>query len=92
MRVFETESMFDKENCEWVETYLIDGFEVEAEEYFKEIELEPIDEDLDKYSLQDYITDEYVEEIQGVMCPHCLKEILARYFIDMMDSFEDDED
>jgi hypothetical protein len=88
MRVFETESMYDKESSEWVETYLIDGHEVEAEEYFEEMENESSE---DEESLQDLITDDYVEELQGVMCPHCIKEILTRYFIDMVESFSDEE-
>jgi hypothetical protein len=45
MRAFETTSMYDKENEEWMEIYHIDGEEVDAEEYFEEMENEKFDEE-----------------------------------------------
>jgi hypothetical protein len=50
MRTFETTSMFDFENQEWVELYYIDGEEVDCETYFEEMEYEVYgDEDEDEY-------------------------------------------
>jgi len=45
MRVFKNESIWDKENGQWVESFMIDGKEVQEDVYYKELENEELVED-----------------------------------------------
>lgn len=94
MRVFETQSMFDRENDEWVETYLIDNVEVEAEDYFEEMENETFDEEDDEDCCEclDCITDKYVDMLQEACCPDCTKQILISFLSEVLNKIEFDED
>lgn len=42
MRTFNNESVWDKENQEWVELYYIDGQEVDADTYCEQLEVEEV--------------------------------------------------
>ena len=72
MRTFETTSMYDFENQEWVELYHVDGEEVDEETYFEEMEYEvdgDVDEDecdgdCENCSKNEDMDDETLEEIK----------------------------
>lgn len=91
MRIFETTSMFDFENQEWVEIYHIDGEEVDAETYFEEMEYEVDgDDNEDEKPTIDEIINEYVCLLYEVApCPDCMKKALEMFYDEVTKLLED---
>lgn len=62
MRTFKTESMWDKENGEWIEVYFINDQEVDQDKYFEELENE------------EYFEDEEITEENTCDCDECCEQ------------------
>lgn len=91
MRLFETESIYNKENQTWEEVYYIDGEEVDAETYFDEQELEALESEEDEDEgcggdCVECLLDEYIERLQAAMpCPHCMRQVLVDFMLEVID-------
>jgi hypothetical protein len=71
--------------------YYIDNNEISEEQYFDL--LDDIEEDADKSDLKDEILDDFVNDLEGVICPHCQKEILSDlYDIAYQNGLDDADD
>lgn len=90
MRTFETTSMYDFENQEWVEIYHIDGEEVDCDTYFEEMEYEVDGDDEDEKPTVDEIINEYVCLLYEVaQCHDCMKKVLEMFYDEVTKLLED---
>lgn len=102
MRIFETKAVYDFENSEWIEIYLIDGKEIDFEDYCNEQEAETIEDEFecngdcenccedDEETIGEMIED-YVEMIQDVSpCPCCIQELLESFYDEIMEKLEEE--
>jgi hypothetical protein len=60
--------------------YYIDGNEINEEQYYNL--LDEIEEDADNDEIKDNILDDYIFDLDGVVCPHCKREIIGNLYDD----------